>query len=86
MSLADGTAWEKEYGYKKPHKTIQQVKLYNKAGKALLLIENHNGAFGLKLLDESCTLKSGIRLKKDKSSFITFDELQKFEQEILDEI
>ena len=79
MSLADGTAWEKEYGYKKPHKTIQQVKLYNKAGKALLLIENHSGTFGLKLLDESYVLKSGIRLKKDKPSFIMYDELQKFE-------
>ena len=59
-------------------RTINQVKLYDSSGKELLLIENHNGAFALKLLDETCVLRRGVRVKQDKPSFIMIDELQQF--------
>ena len=58
--------------------TINQVKLYDSEGKEILLIENHNGAFGLRLLDDTYSLQRGVRLKEARPTFIMVDELQQF--------
>ena len=57
---------------------VPQVKLYDKDGKEILIIENHNGAFALKLIDETYSLLKGARLKETRPSFVMIDELSQF--------
>jgi len=60
---------------RKSSKIIMQVKLFDKRGNEILLIENHNGAIALSLLDDNFILKQGSRPKQDKPTFVMIDEL-----------
>jgi len=63
-------------------KTIQQVKLYDKDGKEILLVENHNGAIVLSMLDDTFSLKRSQRLKEKKPIFVMIDELEEYNDQI----